>query len=363
MALAQLTMQPRGAEVGGSTRTHLDYGSIDLKGLASDLPPTCDLYIERHGRFVLYREASFPFKTEDRERLVASGVTNLWVRLAAENDGDPRQPLMTLLTLPDDLLSPPAKASLLHSSAMAVARRAIRDTLTCEALEGASDLIGATVSYLARSRAAFPAMLSALRHDFSLYSHSVNVGIYAIGLGRFIGITDGKELQELGLSAFLHDVGKARVPRKVLEKPGPLNGEEWMVMRQHPTWGNELLAETDDLPEEVLLAVSQHHERVDGSGYPSGTRGPAIHPYSLVIAVVDAFDAITSTRPYRPGRSPFAALSVLRGEAGNKLDANMFIALVHLLGNPAQAFNAGAIGIEQAAKSTLAGDVTMTLTG
>ncbi len=137
---------------------------------------------------------------------------------------------------------------------------------------------------------------------------------------------DPMELLELELAALLHDVGKLRVPRELLRKPGPLSDSEQRLMRNHPAWGAELVSGVPGL-QAVALIVRHHHERVDGSGYPGQLAGVHIPVASRIMAVCDAYGAMTEARPYREGRQPQEALSELRDLAGNKFDPAVVDAL------------------------------------
>ncbi len=314
--------------------SNMDYAPLDIRSLRDDLPSTCDLYIEEGGTRVLYREASRPFTMADRERLLSNGVSNLWIRIPKAETPQSQQHLTTLLSQPNDRVPLLAKAGLLYTSAAAVTRQAIANAESRETIADLEELVSATVGYLACSRAAFPALLSVMLHDFSIYTHAINVAVYAIGLARFVGITDHQELRSIGFGAILHDVGKVRVPKKLLNKRTALSTKEWAIMRQHPAWGKEILSAAADLPESALTIVVQHHERLDGSGYPEGIVGEQLHQHSMIVALVDAYDAMTSRRPYRIAHTPFSALSILKREIQGKLDPSLFPPLVRLLGTP-----------------------------
>jgi HD-GYP domain-containing protein (c-di-GMP phosphodiesterase class II) len=137
---------------------------------------------------------------------------------------------------------------------------------------------------------------------------------------------DQMELLELELAALLHDVGKLRVPRELLRKAGPLSDSEERLMRNHPAWGAELVAGVPGL-QAVALIVRHHHERVDGSGYPNGLAGVHIPVASRIMAVCDAYGAMTEARPYREQREPHQALAELRDLAGNQFDPAVVDAL------------------------------------
>jgi HD-GYP domain-containing protein (c-di-GMP phosphodiesterase class II) len=130
---------------------------------------------------------------------------------------------------------------------------------------------------------------------------------------------DRVELLELELAALLHDVGKLRVPRELLRKPAPLTESERRLMRNHPVWGAELVSGVPGL-QAVALIVRHHHERVDGTGYPGRLSGVRIPVGSRIMAVCDAYGAMTESRPYRGERPPHEALAELHRKAGSQFD-------------------------------------------
>jgi HD-GYP domain-containing protein (c-di-GMP phosphodiesterase class II) len=155
--------------------------------------------------------------------------------------------------------------------------------------------------------------------------HSETVVELARQTGARMGL-DPVELLELELAALLHDVGKLRVPRELLRKPGPLSESEERLMRNHPAWGAELVSGVPGL-QAVALIVRHHHERVDGSGYPNKLTGVHIPVASRIMAVCDAYGAMTEARPYREQREPHQALAELRELAGDKFDPAVVDAL------------------------------------
>ena len=105
-------------------------------------------------------------------------------------------------------------------------------------------------------------------------------------------------MHELGAGFFLHDLGKVKIDTAIINKPGKLTAEEMRQMRRHPNLGFTILSKTKQLSEECKLIVLQHHERNDGTGYPNGLRGDAIHIYCRLCSLADVYDALTSVRPY-----------------------------------------------------------------
>ena len=134
---------------------------------------------------------------------------------------------------------------------------------------------------------------------------------YRTGLALGLGAA---ELHRLEFGAYLHDVGKLHVPLAILNKPGTLTSDEWVVIKQHPSYGRELLDST--FMKEAGVIVEQHHERFDGSGYPFGLAGAEISVEAAIVAVADTFDAMTTDRPYRQALDAPAALGEIRRYAG-----------------------------------------------
>jgi HD-GYP domain-containing protein (c-di-GMP phosphodiesterase class II) len=148
--------------------------------------------------------------------------------------------------------------------------------------------------------------------------HSSTVVDLCEQVARRVGVT-GEELQHLRVAAHLHDLGKIGVPDQILHKPGPLDETEWSIMREHPVWGARAL---ESIPgfHPASRAVRHHHERWDGTGYPDGLAGEAIPIGARVIAVCDAYEAMTATRPYRPALAePLARERIVAG-TGSQFD-------------------------------------------
>ncbi len=153
-------------------------------------------------------------------------------------------------------------------------------------------------------------------HDPLLYSanHAVNSAIYGtlIGMSFKYPLPEGKKL---AYACLVHDIGNYYIPKGILQKKGPLTPEEFEIMRTHTTRGAELL-QAMDAPSEVVQTAYQHHERVDGKGYPQGLSGKNIHPYAKICAIADVYDAITSTRPHQAGLSGAEAMHRMRSQEG-----------------------------------------------
>jgi hypothetical protein len=149
-------------------------------------------------------------------------------------------------------------------------------------------------------------------------THGLRVALIAAAVGRMLGL-EGEQLEQVVAAGFLHDVGKAAVPRAVCEKPGPLNDEEWELMRRHPEASEEFARVLTDEPE-ILAAIRSHHERWDGSGYPDGLAEGEIPLGARIVAVADAVAAMTESRPYRPAATLESAAEEVGRGRGRQFD-------------------------------------------
>jgi putative nucleotidyltransferase with HDIG domain len=174
-------------------------------------------------------------------------------------------------------------------------------------------------------RSTLRALTAALEtRDSETHGHSERVVTYSLRLGREYGLTSAK-MKSLEFGALLHDIGKIGVPGSILRKPAKLTDEEWVQMREHPMHGQQILRGIEFL-EGAARVVAQHHEKWDGSGYPFGIRSEDIDVCARIFAVADAFDAMTSDRVYRRGKSYEAASQELDDWAGKQFDPSVIAA-------------------------------------
>jgi len=166
--------------------------------------------------------------------------------------------------------------------------------------------------------------------DTSTEEHTRRVAALAVELGERLGLSPMR-LRSLAIGGLLHDIGKLSVPTLILQKPGPLDEDEFELVKRHPERGRELLTELGGFDESVARLVLDHHERLDGGGYPRGLRGDSLDLPTRILAVCDVYDALVSPRVYRAAWSREQALEFLRGESGNAFDARCVVALEQAL--------------------------------
>ena len=156
-------------------------------------------------------------------------------------------------------------------------------------------------------------------YDDYTYAHSVNVAVYCGVIGMGMGMSE-VELGHLVTAALLHDLGKLQIPDEILNKPGRLTQEEYLIMKSHATLSYQIISERWDISAHIKEAVLHHHENVDGSGYPDGLEGAQQTMFTRILHVADVYDALTSRRPYKEPYAPYEATEYLMGGCGIMFD-------------------------------------------
>ncbi|QIB69530.1 HD-GYP domain-containing protein [Aminipila butyrica] len=167
-------------------------------------------------------------------------------------------------------------------------------------------------------------------HEYSdaIYTHSVNVGMIASHLGRWLGLSDD-DIKLLVTCGLFHDIGKLLIPKEILTKSGDLTAEERKLLRSHPQKGFELLDQFEDIDPRVKQVALLHHERCDGSGYPLHFEGKNVDIYSKIIAIADVYEAMTAERAYREPICPFAVVAYFEKEGVHKFETQYVLKFIN----------------------------------
>jgi HD-GYP domain-containing protein (c-di-GMP phosphodiesterase class II) len=223
------------------------------------------------------------------------------------------------------------KAEAVHKESMVV-MSSLLENPSAKNIEETKKGIAEMVDLILADDATTHHLLRITNHDHYTYTHSVTVGVLSVTISKvlFKG-TLGHDMHALGAGFFLHDLGKVKIDKEIINKPAKLTDEEMSQMRRHPAIGFNILNDTKQLTDESKLIVLQHHERNDGKGYPKGLRGNDIHIYGRICSVADVYDALTSVRPYRQPMAPFDALKLMKEEMIGHFQQELFEHLVLLL--------------------------------
>ncbi len=188
--------------------------------------------------------------------------------------------------------------------------------------EQAKGLVNECVDSILRNADALMWMSKIRSQDEYTAEHCLNVCILSIAFARQLGYAEN-ELHDIGMCGLLHDVGKMKVPLEILNKPGRLTDEELKIMKRHTTYGRNLLMSAGSGAAQAVDVAWSHHERMDGKGYPRGLTDSKIGRYARIIAIVDAFDAMTAHRVYKPAFPATKALKIIFHERGTHYDKEL----------------------------------------
>ena len=182
-----------------------------------------------------------------------------------------------------------------------------------------------------QNRTALMALTAMRNYDNYTFTHMVNVSILAMAQARALGI-DGRLLREFGMSALMHDIGKVRTPKEILNKPDKLTDAEFVIMRRHVVDGAEILRRTPEMPILAPIVAFEHHLRLDGSGYPHTVKRDSMNLGSMLCAISDVYDAMRSQRAYQQAYPTDRIVAVLKRNEGAQLDQHLVRRFVQILG-------------------------------
>lgn len=211
--------------------------------------------------------------------------------------------------------------------------RLVRESIACLEegrqlnIRGFETLIAELIEELLGCEDLLVSLSDVRAYDDHIFNHSVNVGILSLLVGISLSLTQD-QLRELGMGAFLHDVGKMKIMKDVLDKPGILTPDEYEHVKNHSELGFDLLRHYLDIPLLATHVAFQHHERWDGLGYPRGLSGEQIHEYARIVSTTDIFDALMADRPYRPAYSANQATIIVNRLSNNQLEPRIVAALI-----------------------------------
>jgi putative nucleotidyltransferase with HDIG domain len=192
-------------------------------------------------------------------------------------------------------------------------------------------LIESLAHTVAQNRTALLALTALRDYDNYTFTHMVNVSILTMAQARALGV-DGTMLREFGMAALMHDIGKVRTPKDVLNKPARLDDKEFAIMRRHVVDGAEILRRTPEIPAIAPIVAFEHHLRLDGTGYPFGVSRSSLNLGTMLCSIADVYDAMRSQRAYQQRHPSDRILAVLQGNDGQHFDKHLVRRFTQLLG-------------------------------
>jgi HD-GYP domain-containing protein (c-di-GMP phosphodiesterase class II) len=269
---------------------------------------------------VMFRERRYPLDADDLERLSAADTQTLYIRVASHIA---YRDYLNREVIQNDQVPPPRRYQALRTANRAVFQNAFRSGNVKQMVEVAAELGQQMTDILCDENLVLGHLLPLMTHDYYTYTHVMNVCTYCLVLAVKLGIRQQAELLKIAEGALLHDLGKWHIPPAVLNHPGRLTEEQWELVRRHPIDGFRDLCLHSDLNWGQLMMVYQHHERLDGRGYPVGVVDGEIHGWARICKLADVFDALSSDRPYRKAEPIDWVLDFLNERAGTEFDKDM----------------------------------------
>lgn len=281
-----------------------------------------DLFLKRGKSepFVLYLDAGSSFSVERIQEVVDTFDKVLYVRTLDYEKFS--QDVVKSLgeTLKEESLETTDRYQILQFSASFEIEHSMR-MVNCERYVDNAKTIGKLISNLLSEEDVYASdLFKIVRHDYQTFVHVTNVAGYATLLANGLGISDPHELELIATGGLLHDIGKRHIPQSILSKTEPLQSSDWAIIRQHPQKGYEDLLHRQEIDHGQLMMTYQHHEHIDGNGYPVGVASDEIHPWAKLLAVVDVFDALTGERPYRSPATALQAVEFIESRSGTQFD-------------------------------------------
>jgi HD-GYP domain-containing protein (c-di-GMP phosphodiesterase class II) len=299
------------------------YFKIRINSLIPNEKTNFTLYIRVAGNLVVYLHAGDYLTQEKIQTLDQKDSGSYFYVLESE-----RELYQSYLRerLGSDKLTSLEKARILRESSMVLVEELFEKPDVHQALEEARPIIRTFMEYMETEPETLAQMISLSSHDFYTYNHSLDVSIYSLGLAQSLGMS-GAELEELGVGALFHDIGKRLVPLDILCKKGALEESEWKVMQKHPQFGLLILKDHPNISDGIKAACFEHHESFSGNGYPQKLAGDEIHPFARIIALTDTFDAMTTKRTYNVPMTPINALTMIKEKLHSRYDPEMLKAM------------------------------------
>lgn len=300
------------------------YMKIRLSSVPAEIPIPFDIFVSIGSKHIHYLRAGDKIEFQRIQRMDQKAPESFYI-LSTE-----RKNYQDFIhgALVSDKLDTAAKATLLRESTMVLVEELFERPDIESALKDARQVVEDFVSFMDSDAEAMVNLIGLSSHDFYTYNHSIDVSIYSLGLGQIVGYR-GDELKTLGLGGLFHDIGKRNIPIDVITKEGPLDDREWSLMQRHPEFGLIILSE-HDIGDDIKACAFEHHESLQGNGYPQKLTANEIHPMARVVSVADTYDALTTKRSYSEPMTPIDALNLMTTKLAGRYDPEVLKALMHV---------------------------------
>ncbi len=303
------------------------YFKIRINSIIPEKPLTFDLYLKINDQLITYVRAGDRLEKEKILALQARDSGSHF--LVKESDRKAFKTFVHEQMISSDL-NVRQKAQLLRDSSMTLVEEIFEHPDVNVALDNSRPIIHQFVEFMDAEPEAMGHLISLSGHDFYTFNHSLDVGIYSLGLAQALGFTK-QELDEMGIAALFHDIGKRQVNLDILCKKGSLTDSEWAQMQKHPQFGLVILNQNKNVSDAVKAACFEHHESWAGNGYPQNLTAAEIHPFARIVAITDTYDAMTTQRSYNVPMKPFEAVTMMKEKLAGRYDPEFLKAMHSVL--------------------------------
>lgn len=214
------------------------------------------------------------------------------------------------------------KAAVIYRQASTILDEMFENPEELENIPKSKNVVNTFVGTIFSDKHAIESLIKITAYDYYTHTHSINVCIYSLSLGSYLEL-DSVMLEELGMSALMHDLGKCRVDPKITNKNGKLTESEFDAMKHHPLYGYTIALKIGVHDRLILDGIRHHHEKLDGTGYPDGLMGKNITLFARIIGVCDVFDALSTKRSYKDRMSSYDTLMLMKKTMQNHLDMEL----------------------------------------
>ncbi|WP_310439229.1 HD domain-containing phosphohydrolase [Sulfuricurvum sp.] len=221
------------------------------------------------------------------------------------------------------------KAAVIYRQASVILDEMFENPEELENVPKSKKVVNTFVNTIFSDTHAIESMIKITAYDYYTHTHSINVCIYSLSLGSYLKL-EPVTLEELGMSALLHDLGKSRVNPNITNKKGRLTDSEFEEMKHHPLYGYTIALKIGIRDRSILDGIRHHHEKLDGSGYPDGLMGKSITLFARIIGVCDVFDALSTQRSYKDKMSSYETLRLMKISMQHHLDMELVDAFIRM---------------------------------
>ncbi len=312
-------------------KSEVEYIPIRIDTISDDEVIDFDLYTLEKNRYFLFCTAFSNFRKGDLSRTYIERTRYLYIKKKHKKNYRRYVEKNLPNILHDNAMETESKVEIIYDVSNSMVVEIFSDTNAMKP-ERVDNFIGNVMDFMFSEKVKLGELIKFAEHDFYTYNHSLHVFIYTTMFASFLRLTDKKILSSLSQGAFLHDIGKSMVSTEIINKPGPLDESEWKEMQQHPVYGYRIAQDTMKIDDSIIKSIIlNHHERLDGKGYPSGNSN--ISFYDRIVAIADTYDAITSNRAYQMAKNPFETLKYMIQTQSKRLDLDLMQKFAIMLGS------------------------------